>query len=327
MPDLPRVSSRNRPVVIAHRGASGYLPEHTLPAKTLAFAMGADYLEQDIVASRDDALLVLHDIHLDRISDVAERYPDRARDDGRYYARDFDLDEIRELTAWERMNPDGTAVYPQRFPARTGSFRLHTLRDELELLWSLNNSTGRNVGIYPEIKRPAWHRAEGVDIAPLLLEELAQFGYRSRRAAAFVQCFDDAETERLRRELETELPLIQLIGENAWQESATDYTALLTPAGMASLSGFADGIGPFFEQLYTIEHGRPVSSGIVEMAHDAGLLVHPYTFRSDSLAPGFASFDAMLHFAVDTLRVDGLFTDFTDSVRRFIDAGAPRTVR
>lgn len=281
--------------------------------------MGADYLEQDVVASRDDALLVLHDIHLDRVSNVADIYPDRARDDGRFYARDFDLGEIRRLTAWERMDADGRAVFPGRYPARSGAFRIHTLRDELELLWSLNTSTGRDVGIYPEIKRPAWHRDEGIDIAPLLLRELEHFGYRGRHANVFVQCFDAAETERLRRELATELPLIQLIGENAWQESTTDFSALLTPDGMTRLSGFADGVGPFFEQLYTVEDGRPVPSGVVEMARDAGLLVHPYTFRSDSLAPGFATFDAMLSFAVDTLRVDGLFTDFTDTVRRFVD--------
>jgi len=316
------VSSTNRPVVIAHRGASGYLPEHTLPAKTLAFAMGADYLEQDIVASRDDALLVMHDIHLDRTSNVAERFPDRARDDGRYYARDFDLEEIRELVAWERMGADGTAVYPQRFPARTGQFRLHTLGEELELLSSLNNSTGRNVGIYPEIKRPAWHRDEGVDIAPLLLQELAHFGYRDARANVYLQCFDAAETERLRRDLNTGLPLIQLVGENVWGESPTDFQAMLTPDGLQAVARYAEGIGPFFEQLYTIEDGNPTSSGVVEMAHDCGLLVHPYTFRSDSLAPGFTRFDAMLDFAVNTLQVDGLFTDFTDSVRRFIDTGA-----
>lgn len=312
-------------MVIAHRGASGYLPEHTLPAKTLAFAMGADYLEQDVVATRDDALLVLHDIYLDRVSNVAERYPQRARDDGRYYVRDFDLAEIRRLAAWERMNADGTAVYAGRFPAKSGNFRLHTLRDELELVAVLNRSTGRNVGIYPEIKRPAWHREQGVDIAPLLLHELAGLGYRGPQAKACIQCFDAAETARLRHEFETELPLIQLVGENHWGESTTDYTALLTPAGLASVAGYADGIGPFVPQLYKFEQDRPASSGVVEAAHAAGLVVHPYTFRSDSLAPGFATFDAMLGFAVDTLQVDGLFTDFPDIVRRFLDESPRRT--
>ena len=101
------MSKTQPPLIIAHRGASGYLPEHTLEAKALAFGMGADYLEQDVVASRDDQLIVLHDIHLDRVSDVAERFPDRQRADGRFYARDFDLKEIQSLRAWERMNGGG----------------------------------------------------------------------------------------------------------------------------------------------------------------------------------------------------------------------------
>ena len=85
----------NEKIVIAHRGASGYLPEHTLPAKAMAYAQGADYLEQDLVMTKDDHLVVLHDHYLDRVTDVADRFPDRARKDGRYYAIDFTLDEIR----------------------------------------------------------------------------------------------------------------------------------------------------------------------------------------------------------------------------------------
>ena len=104
------------PVIIAHRGASGYLPEHTLPAKALAYAMGADFLEQDVVATRDDQLVVMHDIYLDRVTDVATRYPDRIRADRRFYVRDFDLGELKQLDVWERANADGSAVYPGRFP-------------------------------------------------------------------------------------------------------------------------------------------------------------------------------------------------------------------
>jgi len=103
-------------VIIAHRGASGYLPEHTLPAKALAYAMGADFLEQDVVATRDDQLVVLHDIYLDRVTNVAERFPGRAREDGRYYARDFDLGEMRTLKVTERLDAGGLPVYPHRFP-------------------------------------------------------------------------------------------------------------------------------------------------------------------------------------------------------------------
>ena len=104
------------PLIIAHRGASGYLPEHTLEAKQLAFEMGADYLEQDIVASRDDELVVLHDIHLDRVTNVAEKFPQRIRDDGRYYARDFDLDEIQARCSIDPWRSRSCAARP---PPRT----------------------------------------------------------------------------------------------------------------------------------------------------------------------------------------------------------------
>ncbi len=309
-----------RAVVIAHRGASGYLPEHTLPAKALAYAMGADFLEQDVVASRDDELVVLHDIHLDRVTDVRERFPDRARTDGRYYVRDFDLEELRSLAVWERMEADGTPVYAGRYPPQSGNFRIHTLRDELELLQALNRSTGKTTGVYPEIKSPAWHLDEGVDITPMLLDELAACGYERRRDAAIVQCFDADELVRIRSVLACDLRLVQLVGENCWEEAPCDYDAMRTPDGLAMLAATVDGIGPWIEQLYRPGSTGPRSSGLVEAAHAAGLQVHPYTFRCDSLPGDFKTPDALLDFLVRDLGVDGLFTDFPDVLRRYIDA-------
>ena len=179
-----------RPVIIAHRGASGHLPEHTLQAKALGFAMGADYLEQDIVATRDDQLVVLHDIHLDRVTDVAERFPGRARDDGRYYVRDFDLEEINTLVVHERRNALGERVFPGRRDFPGANFRVASLDRELQLIEVLRTNTGREVGIYPEIKSPAWHRQEGVDISALVLETLGRFGYAEHSAPCYLQCFD-----------------------------------------------------------------------------------------------------------------------------------------
>ncbi|MFQ5610049.1 MAG: glycerophosphodiester phosphodiesterase, partial [Woeseiaceae bacterium] len=298
------------------------LPEHTLPAKALAYAMGADYLEQDVVATRDDELVVLHDIHLDRVSNVADVYAGRARVDGRYYVRDFDLDELRTLSVWERMNEDGSRVYPDRFPARSGNFRIHTFADELELVRSLNAATGGTTGVYPEIKSPAWHKEEGVDISPLFLDVLADHGYGSREEAVYVQCFDDAELRRVRHELGCELKLVQLIGENDWGESATDYEAIRTPAGLKELAKTVDGIGPWLNQLYVLEgvNTTPRPTGLVASAHEAGLVVHPYTFRLDSLPEGFESLDALLDFMFDELRVDGVFTDFPDQVHHAVRA-------
>ncbi|EIS17042.1 glycerophosphodiester phosphodiesterase, partial [Yersinia pestis] len=137
-------------VVIAHRGASGYLPEHSLPAKAMAYAQGADYLEQDLVMTKDNELVVLHDHYLDRVTDVAERFPDRARKDGRYYAIDFTLPEIKSLKFTEGFDIDknGKKVqsYPNRFPMGKSDFRVHTFQEEIEFIQGLNHSTGKNTG-------------------------------------------------------------------------------------------------------------------------------------------------------------------------------------
>lgn len=320
----PPVTS-SRPLVIAHRGACGYLPEHTLEAKALAFGLGADYLEQDVVATRDDRLVVLHDIHVDRVTDVAERFPDRARADGRYYARDFDLAELRTLVVHERATDASglDAVFPGRFPARTGCFRVAALEDELALVAGLARATGRRVGIYPEIKRPAWHHAEGIDLAARLVETLAGHGYAGPDDAAYLQCFDAAELRRVREDLDCRLPLVQLIGDDEWGEAATDFAGLQTDAGLAEIAEYATGIGPWLRLCYALEpiSGDPVSSGLVSRAHAAGLLVHPYTFRADAVEAPFGDFASMLDWFASSLAIDGLFTDFPDLALAALAAG------
>ncbi len=310
-----------RPLVIAHRGASGYLPEHTLPAKALAYAMRADFLEQDVVATRDAELVVLHDVQIDRVSDVALKFPDRARRDGRFYVRDFDLEELRTLNLGERVNADGTAVYPARFPVGQGSFSIHTLAEEIELVRGLNAATGRNVGIYPEIKRPAWHRADGIDVAPQLLELLEAQGYARPDDAVYVQCFDQAELIRIRRDLKSPLKLVQLIGENHWKESTTDYDALRTRPGLESLVGIADAVGPWLPQLYALDQTTqaPIPGAFVAEAHAAGLAVHPYTLRRDDLPDGFNDFSDLVRFCAERLQIDAVFTDFPDITRQVFD--------
>ena len=306
--------------IIAHRGASGYLPEHTLPAKAMAYAMKADFLEQDVVATRDGELVVLHDVHLDRVTDVAARFPERAREDGRYYVRDLDLAEIRTLNVTERVDEAGLAVFPNRFPANTGRFGIHTLAEELALVSGLNRATGKTTGIYPEIKRPQWHHEEGIDVAAAVLDLLAAHGYQSAGDPVFLQCFDAAELVRIRTELGCRLRLVQLIGENSWGESETDYDFLRSQQGLAEVAKTVDAIGPWAEQLYSVDpiKGKPASSGLTEDAHSLGLLVHPYTFRADDLPPGFPCFEDMVRFFAGDLGIDGLFTDFPDRVARYL---------
>jgi len=303
------------PVVIAHRGASGYLPEHTLPAKALAHAQGADFLEQDVVMSADGVPVVLHDIHLDDTTDVAVRFPGRAREDGRHYCADFTLDELRSLAVSERVrHADGRQVFPGRYPAGRGRFGIATFEEELEFVAGLNRTTGRTVGVYPEIKQPAWHRRAGHDPAAAVIALVVRHGYATKADPCVVQCFDPEETVRIRRELGWKGRLVQLVG-------GAEQDQLVGDEGLARIAEVADGIGPALDRVVGPD-GRP--TGLVERAHARGLFVHPYTFRSDAL-PGWAT-DA--GGCLDVLRgagIDGLFSDFPDvAVARFRPGGAAR---
>ena len=302
------------PRIIAHRGASGYLPEHTLESKAFAHAAGADYLEQDVVLTRDDVPIVIHDTTLDTVTDVRTKFMGRARSDGRYYAIDFTWDELQTLSVHERINLEtGERVYPGRFPLTIGRFRLHTLAEELELIRGLNRSTGRSVGVYPEIKSPAFHRAAGKDISVIVLQTLRDAGYQRREDECFVQCFDAAELRRIHQDLLCELRLVQLIGENSWNEAKTDYEQLRTRAGLESVAQYADGIGPRIAHVVQDNAGgRMVATELVRRAHELGLEVHPYTLRADEL-PEFAStFEDACKQLLREAGVDGLFTDHPD---------------
>lgn len=320
------VAADRAPLVIAHRGASGYLPEHTLPAVAYAHAQGADYLEQDVVLSKDGVPLVLHDIEIDTVTDVAKRFPGRQRANGHFYAIDFTLAEIKQLQVTERFDPKtGRAVYPQRFPVGQATFSVPTLEEELQFIAGLNRSTGRQTGVYPEIKAPAWHRRQGQDIAAIVIEVLARNGYRTKEDRFFLQCFDAEEIKRIREELGFQGKLVQLIGRHGGGESddpridsTRDNTELLTPEKLASLARWVDGIGPSIQHLVaTGENGAPKPNDVVARAHAAGLAVHPYTFRTDAL-PRFArSADDLLKLLLRELRVDGLFVDQPDVMVEF----------
>ena len=285
-----------RPIVIAHRGASGHLPEHTLAAYALAHGQGADYIEPDLVRTRDGAFICLHDIHLEATTDVEEAFPDRHREDGRWYAADFTLEEIRSLRAHERL--------PGRFPeASAARFAVPTFEEMIELVQALDRSTGRRTGIYPELKAPSFHRDERLAMEQDFLAIAGRYGYRDPSSPIFVQCFEEGSLEEMRR-LGSRLPQIFLLGGE--QERPLDA------ARLAEIAGFADGIGPAKEMIYE-------DAGLVGRAHAAGLLVHPYTLRADDVHESFATLDAELEALYGEAAVDGLFTDFPDLARRFLD--------
>jgi glycerophosphoryl diester phosphodiesterase len=312
----------DRKLVIAHRGASGYLPEHTSEAKALAHAMEADSLEQDVVLTKDDVPVVVHDIYLDTVTNVAKAFPARQRDDGRYYAVDFTFDEIKSLHVTERVDRrTQKAVYPGRFPAWSGDFRIASLAEELALIAGLNRSTGREAGVYPEIKLPAWHREQGRDPSRIVLEELRKAGYRGPGAKVFVQCFDPAELRRIREELGCDLPLVQLIGDNKSADARGDFDAMCRPEGLRDIARFANGIGPAIDRVLRISAGTPLQpTDLTRDAHEAGLVVHPFTVRADSLPAGFDSLDGLHEALFVTAGVEGVFTDFPDRTRHWLQA-------
>lgn len=319
------VYAQSEKIVIAHRGASGYLPEHTLEAKAMAYAMGAHYIEQDLVLTRDDRVIVLHDITLDRTTDVADRFPGRARADGRYYAIDFDLEEIRQLQATEGFRlVDGEREqgFANRFPLERSDFRVPTFEEEIELIQGLNHSTGRDVGIYPEIKQPEFHRAEGKDISSAVIDVLKRYGYTGKSDKVFLQTFSFQELQIIDSEIMpaagVDIRLIQLL------RNTDEYPWMFEAEGMRMLAENADGIGPAHPLIIDPESapGALRISALVERAHAAGLDVHPYTFRADTgqLPPYAESFADLLEQHYFTAGVDGLFTDFPDLAVEFLQA-------
>ncbi len=317
------------PVVIAHRGASGYLPEHTLEAKAYAHALGADFIEQDLVLTKDDVPVVLHDIHLDTTTDVARKFPGRARADGRFYALDFTVAEIKTLQVRERVSAKtGKPVYPSRYDsvAAPAEFRVSTLEEELQLLQALNRSTGRSAGIYPEIKQPKWHREQGRDLSRIVLPILARYGYATKADACFLQCFELTEVRRLRKELGWQGRLVLLLGAGAKGADGTDYARICTPEGIREIAPLVDGIGPAIGLIVTwpAAGAPPKFTDLVKLAHAAKLVVHPYTIRNDDL-PRHCSDVAALHAALFArARADGVFTDFPDTTLRWVRTPAGR---
>jgi len=264
-----------RPAVIAHRGASGYLPEHTLSAYTLAFAQGADMIEPDVVLTRDGVLVCAHDIVMDHTTNVADAYPGRARSDGHFYWADFTLAEVRTLWATGRRY-EGEALPGHRVP---------TLDEMLSLVVRLNEAFGRGVGVIPEPKSPAFHAEQGLDIASALLRTLRAHGYADRSDACVVQCFELEALRRMHDELGTELRLVYLLGERPSEEELDDA------------SSFCVGLGPSWKVLFEDD------ASLAHEARDRGLALYPYTFKKDR---------AEIARVARLEGVEGMFCDYPD---------------
>lgn len=286
-----------RPAVIAHRGASGYLPEHTLASYAMAYAMGADFIEPDVVLTHDGVPICLHDLTLETTTDVAEVFPDRARDDGKFYAIDFDASEIARL---QKLGREGG-------PRQMGH-RVPTLAEMIKLVQDLNARTGRTVGIVPEAKHPAFHAEHGWSLPRVLLETLSMHGYNEPGDGCVVQCFDLDALREMHRDLDTALPLVFLAGEE------------IGDAVLEEVATFCEGVGPRWTLLVnTDELGQPVgATRFAKMLRRYGLRVYPWTFDAD---------EGPLRYFSSEFTVDGVFADYPDvAIRASVAAEAPVTV-
>ena len=281
-----RIDERAHPLVIAHRGASAYRPEHTLAAYRLAIDMGADYIEPDVVATKDGQLVARHENEISTTTDVADHPEFAARRttkviDGQsltgWFTEDFTLAELNTLRAVERL--------PQLRPANTafdGLYEIPTLQEVVDL------AQEAGVGVYPETKHPTYFQSIGLALEPPLVEVLRENGLDRRRANVFVQSFEVANLRELNRM--TRVKLVQLVGGSGGpydfvaRGSSRTYDSLLTRAGLRGVARYADGIGPDKNRIVPRdEHGNLAEpTSLVRDAHHAGLLVHPYTFRPEN---------------------------------------------
>jgi glycerophosphoryl diester phosphodiesterase len=319
-PMTPPAPSLSPPIVIAHRGASGLRPEHTLAAYELAIEQGADFIEPDLVPTKDDVLVARHENDISDTTDVADHpeFADRRSTkviDGKkitgWFTEDFTLRELQTLRAKERvplLRPDNTAY--------NGRFEVPTLAEIIALAKRESVKIGRTIGIYPETKHPSYFASIGHPVEPLLIAELEQAGWNTAEAPVFIQSFEVENLKALHKI--TPVRLIQLIDKEAGPADGAvpSYAAMATPEGLKAVAAYAWGIGP--AKALVIDGGRPTS--LVADAHAAGLRVHPWTFRAENyflpsryrkgINPrGHGDLSGEIR---DQLRagVDGFFTDF-----------------
>ena len=321
-PAPPRTASLPgvRPIVIAHRGASGHRPEHTLAAYALAIDMGADFIEPDLVSTKDSVLVARHENEIGGTTDVAAKFPDRKTThtiDGRsvtgWFTEDFTLAELRTLRATERL--------AFRSHAYDGRETIPTLDEILELVARRSAETGRRIGVYPETKHSFYFRSIGRPLEAPLLAALARRGWTTKDAPVFIQSFEVENLRALRSR--TRVRLAQLVAAEggptdagSYADVPTTYAEMITPAGLARIARYADAIGVEKALVQPIDSAgrRGTPTSLVADAHRAGLSVHVWTLRSDEafLPKAYANDAAQEWRTFASLGVDGIFGDFPD---------------
>lgn len=348
----------NPPLVIAHRGASGYLPEQTLESYARAIELGADVIEMDLVSTKDGVLIARHDPNLAISTDVAKhpRFASRKKTiqvDGEtqtgWFSNDFTLAEIKTL--------GGISTDPERPQEFNGKFKVVTFQEIIDFAKAKSKETGRTIAIYPETKNPTYFRDLGMPMEDKVIAAINAAGWNSKTAPIYVQSFEPGSLKYMKSKgLNTRL--IQLIDGDGidmktgamtyavpvdrpyeWTKAGDkrNFDVMVTPAGLAEIKTYADGIGPWKRYIVSVKGTVGADGKVVDVnkdgkindadatstapttliadAHKAGLFVHPFTFRNESrrLASDYNK-DGKNEYAVYyKLGVDGVFTDFTDT--------------
>ena len=324
----------HRVLIIGHRGSAGYRPEHTLAAYELGARMGADYIEPDLVTTKDHVLVARHEPNITDTTDVASHPEFASRKTTKtidgvtqtgWFTDDFTLAELKTLRAKERL-PD----VRQRNTLYDGRYQVPTFQEVIDLVKRLDRELHRDIGIYPETKHPTYFRSEGLPLEELLVKTLNRNGLNHPGAKVFVQSFEVNNLKALNKVLR--VPLVQLLdspdikpGDVLAAGGTTTYGDLATAAGLKGVAKYADGVGPFKDYIIPRDasgHSLAPTSFVAD-AHAAGLVVHPYTFRNenqflpledrrgaDPNAYGNAFAEDQRFFAAG---VDGIFTDNPDT--------------
>ena len=275
-------------IIIAHRGASGERPEHTLESYGRAIDQGADFIEPDLVLTKDGVLVARHENEISGTTDVANHPEFASRRTTKvidgitvsgWFTEDFTLAELRTLRARERL--------PQLRPANShydGLFIIPTFDEILRFVRAREGETGRRIGVYPETKHPSYFASINLPHEAPLLEALTRYGYTTRDAPMFIQSFEVGNLERLRGQ--TQVRLIQLMDAEGHPADRPDlsYRDMTSAEGLAAVAQYADGVGPAKDMVLarTPDGALGASTGLVARAHAAGLVVHPWTFRIES---------------------------------------------
>ena len=328
------------PIVIGHRGASGYRPEHTLAAYELAIDMGADYIEPDVVSTKDGVLIARHENEISGTTDVANRPEFEARKttkiiDGKsvtgWFTEDFTLAEIKTLRAIERL--------PFREQSFNGLYEVPTLQEVIDLAKRKSAETGRTVGIYPETKHPTFFDSVGLSLEEPLVAILKANGYDNENSPVFIQSFEVENLKYLNTLID--VPLVQLLDaidvgadgklietkpyDFVVSGDTRTYADLRTSQGLTEIATYANGIGPWKRMIVSVNANNQAlpPTSLVDDAHSANLLVHPFTFRNESryLAADYNGNQEAEYEQFFKLGVDGLFSDFPDtavSVRNLV---------